>query len=253
MTESIIPNSIKEIIDEFKSLSFSPYTYKKLAYRLDVEPNTLVQRINRNLEYFDITGDRPKIITLRKDLDEIYFYRDKNTCQICQQKKSSSELLTRPKDPYLEKKTKLNYLHDWDNIITCCQDCKNISLIKRLSYKKKPDYISSDNYIWKYKEIEVREIHKKDNPYIELYIPGFKDSKSVYEHYHEVNELNGQGWYHILDDNNEICKYLSDILNYYGSQGWELVLLKLDPPSFPDEGWGYDRYLLKRKKRIEDV
>ena len=160
MTESIIPNSIKEIIDEFKSLGFSPYTYKKLAYRLDVEPNTLVQRINRNLEYFDITGDRPKIITLRKDLDEIYFYRDKNTCQICQQKKSSNELLTRPKDPYLEKKTKLNYLHDWDNIITCCQDCKNISLIKRLSYKKKPDYISSDNYLWEYKEIEIREIYK---------------------------------------------------------------------------------------------
>ena len=61
-----------------------------------------------------------------------------------------------------QKKTKSNYLHDWSNIITCCQDCKNISLIKRLSYKKKPDYISSDNYIWEYKEIEVREIHKKE-------------------------------------------------------------------------------------------
>ncbi len=253
MTEKNIPNSIKVIIDEFISLDFRPYTYKLLADRLNVEPNTLVQRINRNSKYFEIRGDRPKFITLRKDVEKIYFHRDKNTCQICQKKKNPNELLIRFKDPYLEKKNKLNNLHDWNNVITSCQDCKSINLIKRLSYKKKPEYNSLDNYIWEYKEIEIRVVYKKKDPYTELYFPGLKDSETQYEHYHEVNELNGQGWYHIIDDNNERCEYFSDILNYYGNQGWELVLMKEYPPEFEGDDWGNNHYLFKRKKRIEEV
>ena len=253
MTNKNIPNSIKVIIDEFIKFSFPPYTYKKLAYRLDIEPNTLVQRINRNSRYFEIRGDRPKYITLRKDVKEIYFHRDKNTCRICQKKKDPNELLIRFKDPYLEEKNKLNNLHDWNNVITSCQECKGINLVKRLSYKKKPEYDSIDNYIWEYKEIEIRFISKEKNPYSELYFPGLKVSEKQYEHYHEVNELNGKGWYHIIDDNNERCKYFSDILNYYGNQGWELVLIKEYPPDYPDGDWGNDHYLFKRKKRIKEV
>ena len=144
MTNNKIPNSIKEIIDEFIRFDFRPYTYNKLADRLNVEPNTIIQRINRNSKYFEIKGDRPKIITLRKDFEDIYFYRDKNTCQICQKKKNPDELIIRYKDPYLEEKNDLDYLHDWTNVITSCQDCKEIDLIKRLSYKKKPEHVSLD-------------------------------------------------------------------------------------------------------------
>ena len=252
MTNNNIPNSIKVIIDEFISLDFRPYTYKKLAYRLDVEPNTLIQRINRNSKYFEIRGERPKIITLRKDIEEIYFHRDKNTCQICQKKKDPNELLIRYKDPYLEEKNNLDYLHDWNNVITSCQDCKDVDLIKRLSPKQKPKHISVDNYIWEYKEIEIREIHKKKNPYIELYLPSYKDKNPQYDHYHEVNETNGQGWYHIIDDNNERCENLHDVLNYYGNQGWELVLVKQYPPDEDEYDWGNERYLFKRKKKIEE-
>lgn len=252
MTENNIPNSIKVVIDEFIRLDFRPYTYKLLADRLNVEQNTLVQRINRNSKYFDIKGDRPKIITLRKDVKEIYFYRDKNTCQICQKKKDPEELLIRYKDPYLEEKNKIDYLHDWNNVITSCEDCKEINLIKRLSYREKPNYTIPDNFIWEYKEIEVRAIHKKINPYLELYFSDYKDKDPQYEHYHEVNEYNGQGWYHIIDDNDEICKNLVDILNYYGNQGWELVLVKQYPPDNEWEDWGNDNYLFKRKKKIEE-
>ena len=250
MTNNKIPNSIKEIIDEFIRFDFRPYTYNRLADRLNVEPNTIIQRINRNSKYFEIKGDRPKIITLRKDFEDIYFYRDKNTCQICQKKKNPDELIIRYKDPYLEEKNDLDYLHDWTNVITSCQDCKEIDLIKRLSYKKKPEHVSLD-YVWEYKEIEIREIHKKKNPYIELHLPGFKDKNPQYDHYHEVNETNGQGWYHIIDDNNERCEHLADILNYYGNQGWELVLVKQYPPDYEGDDWGNARYLFKRKKLIE--
>jgi len=253
MTDKNIPNSIKEIIDKFIDYGFRPYTYKDLASRLDVEPNTLVQRINRNLKYFEIVGDRPKIITLNKDLEEIYFYRDKNTCQICQNKKNPDDLLIRFKDPYLVEKNEIDYLHDWNNVITSCQDCKEIDLIKRLTYLKEPENIVLDNYIWEYKEIEIREIYKKKNPYAELYFPGFKNKNPQYEHYLEVNESNGQGWYHIINDKNERCEHLADILNYYGNQGWELVLVKEYPPDYEGDDWGNDCYLFKRKKLIKVV
>jgi len=209
MSYSKIPNSIKEIIDKYIRYNFRPFTYKMLADRLRIDPNTLVQRINRNPEYFEIKGDRPKIVTLRKDLEKIYFYRDKNICQICQEEKESDELLIRFKDPYLGEKNKGDNLHDWDNVITCCQNCKEINLIKKLSYKKKVERIGTENYIWEYREIEIREINKEKNPYLELYFPDLKDSEIKYEHYFEFNALIGQGWYHIIDDKNERCEIQS--------------------------------------------
>lgn len=247
MIESSIPKSIRDIIDEYIWLNFRPFTYKLLSQRLNLDPNTIVQRINRNPEYFEIEGDRPKIIKLRKNLPEIYFYRDKNTCQICQKKKEPSELLIRLKDPYLEDD------HNWNNVITCCQKCKDINLIKKLTYKKKIERIGTGNYVWEYREIEIREIHKKKNPYMKLYFPDFKESEIEYEHYHEFNELNGKGWYHIIDDNNERCEYLSDILNYFGNQGWELIMFKQYPPEYPDGDWGNDHYVFKRKKNLEEI
>ena len=251
MSNYNIPKAIKPIIDEFISGNFRPYTYKILANRLRIDSNTLVQRINRNEKYFTIEGVRPKVIKLNKKLEDIYFYRDKNTCQICQKQKDPSELLIRFKDPYLKEKNKLNNLHDWDNVITCCQDCKEMNLIKKLSYKQKIEHIGSSNHVWEYKEIEIREEHKIKNPYMKLYDPDYKESEMQYEHYHEFNEFNGQGWFHIIDDNNERCEHLLDILNYFGNQGWELILVKQYPPAEPYEGWGNERYLFKRKKIIE--
>ncbi len=246
MTESNIPKSIRKIIDEYIYSNFRPFTYKILADYLRIDPNTLVQRINRNPNYFQIEGDRPKIIKLRKDFDIIYFYRDKNTCQICQKKKEPSELLIRFKDPYLKDEEL------WDNVITCCQDCKDINLIKKLSNKPKNVDIGSGNYVWEYKEIEIRHIHKKKNPYMKLYFPELKESEMEYVHYCEFDELNGQGWNHIIDDNNERCENRFDILNYFGNQGWELVTINQSPPDYPEGDWGYDQYVFKRKKILED-
>jgi len=252
MTEYDIPNSIKEIIDEFITTNFKQYTYKRLADRLSIDPNTLVQRINRRLEYFDIVGNKPKIIRLKKDREDICFYRDKNTCQICLKKKDPRELLIRVKDPFLEERDKTNNLDNWDNVITCCQDCKDINLIKRLSNKEKVHPIVSGNYRWEYKEIEIREVYRKQNPYHELYFPDLKVSEMKYEHFHEFNERNGQGWSYIINDNNERCIYFSDILNYFGNQGWELVTMNIDPPEYPEDEWGNRHCFFKRKKDMED-
>ncbi len=246
MTDSKIPKAIRQIIDVYIYLNFRPFTYKLLSDRLNIEPNTLVQRINRYGDYFQIEGDRPKIIKLNKDFDIICFYRDKNICQICQKKKEPDELLVRLKDKYLKNKEK------WDNMITCCRDCKDINLIKRLSHKTKPFNINSGNQIWEYMEVEIREIYKEKNPHMELYFPDLKKYEKEYEYYCEVDELNGQGWYHIIDDNNEIIKHRADVLNYYGTQGWELVIVRQTPPEYEDDEWGNDIYVFKRKKVIEE-
>ncbi|KKN24637.1 hypothetical protein LCGC14_0892900 [marine sediment metagenome] len=247
MLETTIPKSIRQIIDEFIWSNFRPFTYKMLADRLRYESNTIVQRINRNPKYFKTVGDKPKIIELNKDLEEIYFYRDKNTCQICQKQKEPTELLIRLKDPYLKDD------YNWENVITCCQDCKDINIIKKLSYKQKDEHIGTGNYIWEYKEIQIREVHKKKNPYFKLYFPDFKETEIEYVHYYEFNESSGQVWHHIIDENNEICENLSDILNYFGIQGWELMIIKPDTPDDPVEGWGMDHYIFKRKKKMEEI
>ncbi len=246
MTETNIPKAIRQIIDVYMYSNFRPFTYKLLSDHLKIEPNTLVQRINRYPDYFKTEGDRPKIIKLNKEFDIICFYRDKNICQICQKKKEPSELSIRLKDPYLKDEER------WDNMMSCCQDCKDINLIKRLSHKTKLGSINSGNHIWEYKEIEIRELYKKKNPYMELYFPDLKKYEAEYEYYCEVDELNGQGWYHIIDDNNEICKHRTEVLNYYGNQGWKLVTIKQNPPNYPDDEWGNEQYVFKRKKIVEE-
>lgn len=249
MLKTTIPKSIQEIINEYISSHFRPFTYKLLSSRLRFDPNTIVQRINRNPEYFKIEGDRPKIIKLKKDLEEIYFYRDKNTCQICQKEKDPSELLIRFKDPNLKDE------ENWENVITTCQKCKDINLIKKLSTKEEGELPGPGNFIWEYKEIEIREIFKQINPYMKLYFPELKESEIEYkyEHYLEFNERNGQGWFHIIDDNNERCENLSDILNFFGKQGWELIQMKEYTTEYEAENLGLDDYhcIFKRKKNLE--
>lgn len=253
MTEYYIPNSIKEIIDEFISSRFRPYTYKLLASRIQIDTNTLVQRIHRKLEFFEIEGDKPKIIKLKKDMKEIFFYRDKNKCQICRKEKDPEELLIRVKDPFLEKKNKVDNLDDWENIITCCQACKDINLIRKLSTTDHIENIGSGNFVWEYKEIEIREVYKKKNPYHNLYFPDLKVPEMKYDHYHEFNELNSQGWHHIIDENNERCEFFQDIMNYFGNQGWELVIMNFEPPEYEEDLWGNRHCIFKRKKNLEET
>lgn len=248
MSNTSIPKSIQEIIDKIIWYNFRPFTYKKLSAAMHIDPNTLAQRINRNPDYFDISGFKPKIIKLNKDLEEIYFYRDEYTCQICQQKKEPNELLIRFKDPYIKNKDK------WDNVITSCQKCKEIDLLKKLSYKNKGKSLGQIKYIWEYKEITIRFISERISPYMELYYSDLEksDIKIEYENYYEFDELNGQGWFHIIDNDNKRCENLSDILNFFGKQGWELIKMKEDK-NFEGEPMGEYQCIFKRKKSMEET
>jgi hypothetical protein len=250
MINTFIPKSIRPIIDEFIYSNFRPYTYKDLAKRLGLETNTLVQRVNRNPDYFDIKGDKPRIITLRKNIEEIYFYRDKNTCRVCQKKKKKEDLTIRFRDPYLKGKEKDN----WNNVISSCQKCKDIILIKKFSRTEIPKSLTLGINAWEYKKIRIREVRKKINPHMKLYYPALEDNEMKIEQYYEFDELRGQGWVHVIDDNNERCKQLTDILNYFGSHGWELVKFKEYMERFGEFEQPTGDYLcLFKRKRMDDI
>lgn len=244
MVKTVIPQSIQKIIDEFVWFNFRPFTYKQLSERLDIDPNTLVQRINRNPDYFNLTGEKPKIIEVKKNINEIYFYRDENKCRICQKTFDPADLSIRYKDPNLKEKER----DDWENVITTCSNCKDVDLVKKLNPVKKLKPPSLGNFIWEYKEIEVREINRKINPYIELFNPNLDKSayKHEYEYYFEFSEDGNREWFYVSDDENKKCDKLADILNFFGNQGWEMIKMKeyLDEETNETEGY---HCIFKRK------
>ncbi len=235
--ESKIPNAIQEIIDAYISRSFESLTYKQLSDQTRVEKNTLVQRINRNLNYFRFIGDRPKLIELNSDLEEIYIYRDKNQCQICEKIFKPDELHTREKDPYRKKKKKqVDEVYDWENVITCCSHCKEKDLVKRLELD--PKKLSLGRKTWEYKEITIRRPYKRINS---------TSHKFGYVNYMEFNEDNGPQWYHVLDNENDICNSKSEILNFFGNRGWDLINIE-EETDYDLQPTGVFQYLFKREK-----
>ncbi len=219
MTINKIPQSIREIINVFIRLHFESLTYNNISSSLNKDVNTIVQRINRHPQYFQIKEGRPNRITLKKGLKEIYFYRDKNQCQICRKTINSENLVIRHKDPHMKDK------FDWENIVTCCDKCKDKDLTKRS--KRQPITKGKQIYVWEYKEIKIREILRRRNFFNEIMYTGFGELENQEDDegdYFEFNELNGQGWFHLLDDNDKKSSLtLADVLNYFGDQGWELV------------------------------
>ena len=92
---------------------------------------------------------------------------------------------------------------------------------------------------WEYKDIYIRRPYKRLDSKGRDY--GFME-------YMEFNEDNGLQWYYVLDNENNICKNLSSILNFFGNRGWELISIK---QSNNFEGDPTDDYhcIFKRKKR----
>ena len=242
MSLNKIPKSVKEIIDVFIHFSFKPLTYKTISGVLKRDTNTIVQRVKRNENYFDISGKRPYNITLKKNIKEIYFYRDKNQCQICRKMVSPQKLLLRFKDPNMKNK------YVWNNVFTCCPECKDKEIVKKTKKSRTSKNKVQKNDAWEYKEIYIKKMehnpifqnsvldHLKvsigswDQPYDENLSP----SDVVGYDYYEFDELNGKGWFHLTNDENDISsKSISDILNYFGDDEWELVSIKLVSSSKP--------------------
>jgi len=242
MSFNKIPKSVKEIIDVFIHYYFKPLTYKNISEVLKRDTNTIVQRVKRNENYFDISGKRPYKITLKKNIKEIYFYRDKNQCQICRKMFSPQKLLLRFKDPHMRNK------YEWNNGFTCCQECKDKEIVKKTKKSRTPKNKAQKKDAWEYKEIYIKKIECNpifqnsvlnhlqvkigswDQPYEE----NLSLSNGVDYDYYEFDELNDKGWFHLTNDENDISsKSISDILNYFGDEEWELVSITLVSISKP--------------------
>lgn len=149
MTNKNIPQSIQDILDIFIRYNFTQFSYKTIADRLKIKVDTLIQRIRRNQEYFEIDdSQRPSQISIKKGVKELYFYRDKNKCQICQKVVNPRRLSLKFRNPHQDGK------YDWKNVLSVCDDCKDKDIVKKIKRIKKPRTIE-------YKEIWVRHAWKK--------------------------------------------------------------------------------------------
>lgn len=229
MMETNIPKSVQEIIDFYIRFNFRPFEYETIAKELDLKVDTLIQRISRNKEYFEIdSSQRPSKITLKQGKKEIYFYRDKNTCLQCRKVVSPNHLMLKFRNPSKDNK------HEWNNVVTVCTDCKEKEVAKKL--KK----VQKEKGIIEYKEIHIYQTSRK-----------LKDSKG-YEYYYIFDELDGTGTYPLLDeDDNIISTNIASILNYFGTDGWDLVHLeeKFDS-EYDDVGWY--QIIFKRKRDVDN-
>ena len=79
MIKSKIPISVQEILDKFIRSNFTQFSYNYLADQLGLKTDILIQRISRNKDYFEVDDSkRPSRILVKKGIEEVYFYRDKN-------------------------------------------------------------------------------------------------------------------------------------------------------------------------------
>ncbi|MEE9376740.1 MAG: hypothetical protein V3V33_01750 [Candidatus Lokiarchaeia archaeon] len=225
MIKTKIPQSIRQILDLFIRFNFTHFQYKIIADRLELKVDTLIQRISRNKEYFEIDdSQRPNRISVTKGIEELYFYRDKNRCHVCQ-KTIDPEILT------LKFRNPSEYdKYNWNNVISVCDECKDKEIVKREKRVKKPG-------AYEYKEIFIKITSRRN--------PKTKD----YENYYEFDELNGAGDFPLLDEEDNITsKTVADVLNYFSADGWEVVHIE----RIMEEEYALEEYQVFFKRKREE-
>ena len=156
MIKTKIPKSVLEILDKFIQINFRKYRYNSLADQLGLKTDTLIQRISRNKDYFDVDDSaRPSRISIKKGIPEVYFYRDKNRCHACQKTVDPEKLSIKFRNPSRYEK------NEWKNVISVCNDCKDKEILKRVK-KTKPLGTTE------YKEIIIMRSHQR-NPETDKY------------------------------------------------------------------------------------
>jgi len=228
MIKTIIPQSIREILDLFIRFNFTRFQYKTIADRLELKVDTLIQRISRNKEYFEIDNSmRPNRISVKKGIDEVYFYRDKNKCHVCKKTIDPGRLTLKFRNPSEYDK------YNWNNVISVCDECKDKDIVKREKRVK-------NTGVYEYKEIFIKLTYRK-NP-----------KTDDYENYYEFDELNGDEFFPIIDEEDKIAsKTVADILNYFSADGWEVVHIE----RIMEEEYALERYqvFFKRKRNESKI
>jgi len=225
MIKTKIPQSIRDILDLFIRFNFTRFQYKTIADRLGLKTDTLIQRISRNKDYFEIDDSiRPSRISVRKGIDDIYFYRDKNKCQVCQKIVNPERLSLKFKNPYQEDKYK------WQNVLSLCDECKDKGIVKRVKQVKHPGLIE-------YKEVSIQLTSKRDS----------KTDSNIY--YYEFDEYDGTGQYPLLDEEGNIASNtIADILNYFSADGWEVIHIE----RISDDEYELEEYQVIFKRKREE-
>jgi len=200
MIDTKIPPSVQEILNEYIKYQFFEIEYKRIARALDMNVDTIIQRIRRNKQYFEIDDStRPSRISIKKGIPEIYYFRDKNTCQICQKQVSPNNLKLGFRNPYQ------NDIYDWNNVLSLCNDCEDKEIVKIIKKTKIPHEIE-------YKSINIRWSHKRNN------------DTNEWESYLEFDELDGSGYFPLINEYEKIASNsIADILNYFSADGWEMI------------------------------
>ncbi|MFW9878580.1 MAG: hypothetical protein ACFFG0_36325, partial [Candidatus Thorarchaeota archaeon] len=203
-----------------------PFTYSYLADKLGLKTDTLIQRISRNKEYFEVDDSvRPSRILVKKGIQEIYFYRDKNKCHICQKIVNPERLTLKFRNPSQSDK------YNWNNVISVCDKCKDKDIIKRVKRVKQPGTLE-------YKEIFVN-LTSRWNP-----------ETDDYEEHYEFDELNGNGLFPLIDEEDNIASLtVANILNYFSADGWEVVHIE----RILEEEYALEEYQVIFKRTIEEV
>lgn len=226
MLKSKIPKSVQEILDKFIRSNFTQFSYNYLADQLGLKTDTLIQRISRNKDYFEVDDSvRPSRILVKKGIEEVYFYRDKNKCHICQKTVDPKRLTLKFRNPYQYNK------YQWDNVISVCDECKDKEIVKRVKRVKKLG-------VTEYKEIYIK-ITSRINP-----------KTDEYENFYEFDELNGAGTFPLIDKEDKIASFtVADILNYFSADGWEVIHIE----RIMEEEYALEEYqvFFKRVKEIE--
>ncbi|MHA1427460.1 MAG: HNH endonuclease [Candidatus Helarchaeota archaeon] len=221
-----------QIFQVFVARNFEPLTIQEISKALKIDSNTITQRINRNERFFDVLNKRPKKIRPKEGIDVLIFLKDGNRCQICQEKLPNDLLITRPRKPNIPKPR--NYY----NLITVCQKCKDKPLPKRLGKSRSTLKVKkSEINGWEYKQIRIIKREEARGNQAQFYpMMNLLGNPEFYMQmgiqiiiYYEYNELDGKGWFHLIDNDNPddiISRTIPDILNEFGDKGWELVFMR---------------------------
>jgi len=228
MVKSKIPKSVQEILDKFFRSNLTQFSYSYLADQLGLKTDTLIQRISRNKDYFEVDDNkRPSRISVKKGIGEVYFYRNKNKCNVCQKTIDPERLTLKFRNP--SEYDKFN----WNNVLSVCDECKDKEIVKRVKRVK-------NSGIYEYKEIFIK-LTSRINP-----------KTDDYEHYYEFDELNGAGDFPLLDEEDKIASNtVADVLNYFSADGWEVIHIE----RIMEEEYALEEYqvFLKRKREEKKV
>jgi len=232
-----ISSSLKEILDVFIKNKFRPLTLAEISDLLGEDANTINQRIlrdNENLFFSPNPNSKPKIIQVRPGHPDVVCYMRDNQCNLCKKKLKPEKMFVE----YINNQKKQK--NTWDNLKLVCDQCSKTPPKVTKQKTQKVTQISNLNIdksmrTWEYKTLIIRNVPKFDD-YSSLseedpkYIP----AHFIYQENSEIDltkdieeqEEQVSNWYTIIENGKIKSHSISDILNFFGIQGWELASIQ---------------------------